>query len=104
MQILEDTGYRVIDNVCSGELALKTLEISRKPDLILMDIGLAGLPDGIETAGLIRRRFSIPLIFVTAYSSDLNLERIREVAPEGIITKPSRDKEILALVGTILGN
>jgi CheY-like chemotaxis protein len=64
-----------------------------------MDIGLAGLLDGIETARQIRQRFSIPLIFVTAYTSERMLERMREVAPDGIIIKPFVHEELLALIG-----
>jgi len=63
-----------------------------------MDIGLAGSLDGIETARQIRQRFSIPLIFVTAYTSERMLERIREVAPDGVITKPFVDIDLLAVV------
>ena len=64
VELLEKAGYRVIDPACSGERALRTLERSPQPDLILMDIGLAGSLDGIETALQIRQKFLIPLIFV----------------------------------------
>jgi two-component system, response regulator PdtaR len=102
-EMLEKAGYRVIDPAYSGEMALRALEMSPKPDLILMDIGLAGTLDGIETALQIRKRFSIPLIFVTAYTSEDMLERIREVAPDGVIVKPFADEDVLTLVGKVVG-
>jgi CheY-like chemotaxis protein len=40
----------IIGTVSTGEMALRLLEDYLKPDLILMDIGLAGSLDGIETA------------------------------------------------------
>jgi CheY-like chemotaxis protein len=98
IELLEKAGYRVIGQAYSGDVVLRTLETSPLPDLILMDIGLAGSLDGIETARMIRQRFSIPLIFVTAYSSETTLERMKEVAPEGVIFKPFIEKDLLDLV------
>jgi len=96
-EMLEKAGYRVSTPAYSGEVALREIEKS-KPDIILMDIGLGGKLDGIDTAREIRERFSIPLIFVTAYTSETALERIRKVAPEGVITKPFLEKNLLALI------
>jgi CheY-like chemotaxis protein len=98
MELLENAGYNVTGLAYSGEMVLRSLEKSAKPDLILMDIGLEGLLDGIETARLIQERFSIPLIFVTAYTSETMKARIREVASEGVIFKPFLAAELLALV------
>ena len=67
-----------------------------------MDIGLSGSLDGIETLRQIRKQFSIPAIFITAYTSPAILERIREVAPDGYIVKPFLDKDLLDLVRKIL--
>jgi CheY-like chemotaxis protein len=63
-----------------------------------MDIGLAGSIDGIETTRQIRQRYSIPLIFITAYTSERTLERMREVSPDGYIVKPFLDKDVLAVI------
>jgi CheY-like chemotaxis protein len=101
-EILEKAGYRVLDPVYSGEMAIRALEKSPAPDLILMDIGLSGTLDGIETAQQIRQRLSVPLIFVTAYASESVLARMREVAPDGVIIKPFVDTELLDIVGKAL--
>ena len=101
-ELMEKTGYLIVGTVSSGEMALQVLENYSKPDLILMDIGLAGSLDGIETAWQVRERFSVPVIFVTAYTSENTLERIREIAPEGYIGKPFLDNEILALIRKVL--
>ena len=98
IKLLENAGYRVIDPAYSGEMAIRILETSPEPDLILMDIGLAGTLDGIETAQRIRQRFSIPLIFVTAYTSEDMLKRMREVAPDGVVIKPFIHEDLLALI------
>ena len=74
------------------------LASSPLPDLILMDVGLSGTMDGIETAHLIRRRYGIPIIFVTAYCSDSARERMMVAAPAGILTKPFETDDLLACV------
>ena len=100
-ELLEKTGY-LVGSASSGEMALQELKGSPVPDLILMDIGLAGSLDGIETLRQIRKQFSMPVIFITAYTSPAILERIREVGPDGYIVKPFLDKDLLELVRKIL--
>jgi CheY-like chemotaxis protein len=101
IELLENNGY-FVSSTSSGELALQALKDSPAPDLILMDIGLSGSLDGIETLRQIRKQFSMPVIFITAYTSPAILERIREVAPDGYIVKPFLDKDLLELVRKIL--
>ena len=60
-------GYEVCGVADTAEEAL---EIASRtgPDLALMDIRLRGEVDGIEAARLLREKFAIPVIFITAYS------------------------------------
>jgi CheY-like chemotaxis protein len=97
-EILENAGYQVLEPVYSGEMALRVLEKPPLPDLVLMDIGLSGALDGIETARQIRQRYSVPLIFVTAYTFESTLARMQEIAPDGVIIKPFVDTELLDLI------
>jgi two-component system, response regulator PdtaR len=101
-ELMEKTGYQV-SAASSGEMVLQDLKDGPLPDLILMDIGLSGSLDGIETFRFIRKQFSIPVIFITAYTSASILERIREIGPDGYIVKPFLDKDLLELVRKILG-
>ncbi len=57
-----------------------------KPDLILMDIMLAGEMDGIEAAERIRSLLDVPIIFLTANSNNSLLER----AKVGTVRLPSQ--------------
>jgi CheY-like chemotaxis protein len=97
-EILEKAGYQIIGPADSGEMALHLLKKGQKPDLVLMDIGLSGEIDGIETARQIRRHCAIPLVFLTAYSSDRTLERMREVSTDGYIVKPFLAMDLLNIV------
>jgi CheY-like chemotaxis protein len=98
-EMLEKSGYRVSGPVHSGEKVLAGLRNPPVPDLILMDIALAGQLDGIETARQIRQTFPfLHFIFVTAYAPDRILDRLRDIAPDGIVTKPFNDTDLLGLI------
>ncbi|MCX6689901.1 MAG: response regulator, partial [Methanoregula sp.] len=48
VQTLSSLGYTVHKPVATGEDAIRAVK-TRKPDLVLMDIKLAGAMNGIET-------------------------------------------------------
>ena len=60
--LLEEEGCDVIDVIATGEEVLARIG-TRKPDVIVMDIMLAGEMDGIETAIQVRQRHDIPILF-----------------------------------------
>ena len=80
----EDLGYSVIAAVPTGESALKQVD-REPPDLILMDIRLAGEMDGIEAAEWIRAKSEIPIIFLTAHSDEEILARAKKTQPFGYL-------------------
>ncbi|MFB0925321.1 MAG: response regulator, partial [Vicingaceae bacterium] len=86
-------GYDVIGCSSSGEDTLVDIE-KNIPDLILMDIMLAGKLDGIETANIIAEKYDIPLIFLTAYSSDEIYKRAKNSNPHAYLLKPFEDREL----------
>ena len=63
--ILRGLGYEVVGIASSGDEAVKSAEESR-PDLILMDIKLAGEMTGKEAAYKIKECEDIPVVFVSA--------------------------------------
>jgi PAS domain S-box-containing protein len=93
---LEENGYTVVDVVSTGEKALELLsDLHAEVDFILMDIMLDGEMDGIQTAEIVKNLFNIPVIFLTAYSSDTFLERSKIAEPYAYILKPFSDRELL---------
>ena len=86
-------GYEVIGCSSSGEDTLVDIE-KNIPDLILMDIMLAGKLDGIQTANIIAEKYDIPLIFLTAYSSDEIYKRAQKANPYAYLLKPFEDREL----------
>ncbi len=88
---LEGLGYTVPDVVFTGREAIQRAEELR-PDLVLMDIVLKGDIDGIETAMEIRKKYNIPIVYLTAYEDDKTLKRAKMTEPLGYILKPFEER------------
>src|SRR4051794_3773801 len=71
---LTQMGYEVPALADSAEQALAMIN-DHRPNLVLMDIRLKGPKDGIEAARVVRERFDIPVIFVTAHADADTLKR-----------------------------
>jgi len=94
---LEGEGYAILNKLDSGESAISFIEHTR-PDLVLMDIMLAGPMDGIETASIIKSRFNIPVIYITALTDKNTISRAKITEPYGYLTKPFEDREIFTVI------
>lgn len=90
---LEERGYEVPAVLSTGEEAVKQAETLR-PDLVLMDIHLAGALDGTEAAGQIHARLGIPVIYLTAYSDDDTLQRAKVAEPFAYLLKPFEERKL----------
>ncbi len=85
---LENQGYEVTQSVSTGENAVISAR-QNPPDIILMDIRLAGEMDGIETATVIKSESDIPvIIFVTGYGDTEIKERAKKINPLEYLIKP----------------
>jgi len=90
---LESYAYIVCGMAVSGDDAIHLADISH-PDIIMMDIKLNGELDGIETADRIRMHHDIPVIYLTAFSDEHLLERVKITEPFGYIVKPYEGREL----------
>ena len=86
-------GYESVGYATEGEEAI-ALAGQLMPDLVLMDIQLAGSMDGVAAAQAIRKQFSLPVIFITAFDADEVIERAKMSEPYGYILKPFSDREL----------
>ncbi len=98
---LMNMGYSVCGVFPTGEQAVqKAAEL--KPDLILMDIKLAGKMTGINAAAEIRAKNFIPVVFLTAFSDDRVVNAAKVTGPFGYILKPVREQELKTTIETAL--
>lgn len=84
---LEDLGYAVVGTARSSDEALRVAD-ERRPDLVLMDIRISGASDGIQTAGMLRARYQLPVVYLTANADAETLERALATEPAGYLVKP----------------
>lgn len=95
-------GYEVCDVISTGELAVERVPCE-VPDLLLMDICLAGDMNGIEAARQIKKEQDIPVIFFTVNNKDKNLiEQSKDVNPVAIIDKLGSIEDLFSAMETVL--
>jgi chemotaxis response regulator CheB len=94
---LANMAYDVIDWVPTGEAAIELAERTH-PDLVLMDIHLAGLLSGIDTARWIWEHLQIPVVFCTAHSDLETLRAVEATESYGYIVKPFQSGAVRAAI------
>ena len=94
-------GYEVPAMAASGEEALVKVAAVR-PDLVLMDIHLAGEMDGITAAEHIRQHDGLPVVFLTAHSDEATFQRAQLSEPFGFVSKPFEERELEIALGMAL--
>lgn len=96
---LEAEGYEVIPAI-DGFEALEQFRATR-PDLILLDLMLPRI-SGVDVCRDIRGSSNVPIIMVTAKSSEVDVVVGLEVGADDYITKPYRIRELVARVRATL--
>ncbi len=94
---LAGLGYGVGSRAANGQEAVQRCE-STRPDLVLMDILLPGDMDGIQAAEVIRDRFDIPVVYITASSDEATLARAKVTQPFGYILKPFDERSLYSTI------
>jgi len=96
-QTLAGFGYDAFGIATSADDAIAKVT-DRCPDLVLMDIRIKGKRDGIETAGILRERFGIPVVYLTAHADDATIQRAKQTEPHGYLMKPVTAAELRSAV------
>lgn len=96
VQSLASMGFEARGGITTGEEALEEMRRSI-PDLVIMDIRLAGELDGVQVARQIREHYSTPVIFVTASTEKSTFLRAVAERPLAVLTKPFNASEVKRL-------
>lgn len=86
-------GATVVGAAVTGAQAV-ALADQLRPDLVLMDIRLKGEMDGIEAGRQITDLMGTPIVFLTAHSDQMTVERAKAASPYGYILKPLQEHEL----------
>ncbi len=98
---LKKSGYNIVGIAVDASRAVE-LTKTKNPDLIVMDINLGSVLDGISAAEEIKKFADIPVIFLTAYSDPDTIERVKKVGPYGYLIKPFDSRELIIAIETSL--
>jgi CheY-like chemotaxis protein len=99
---VETLGHRVAGTANTGEEAVRAVLQSR-PQVVIMDMRLAGWMTGLDAAKSIRRDLEVPIIFYTAHGGDSVLKH--EVACMGnaqLLQKPVQEQTLIAALTGVL--
>ncbi|HKY71509.1 MAG TPA: PAS domain S-box protein [Nitrospira sp.] len=80
-------GYHITGVFSAGEEGIRAAQ-ECSPDLVLIDLQLAGELDGVQTAEKIRQACDTAIVFVTAHSDPATVKKANATAPYGYILKP----------------
>jgi PAS domain S-box-containing protein len=96
-QTLNDMGYDAFAIAASAEEAVACA--SRKhPDVVLMDIRIKGQDDGISTAAILKKKFPLAVIYLTAHADEAMLDRAKRTEPHGYLLKPVKSAELRSMI------
>lgn len=93
-RIVSRLGYEVIGVLHRYTDTLDALK-TKKPDLILLDIGLDySDKDGIDLAKEINNKYKTPFIYITANADLATVQRAKKTKPASYILKPFNEQTI----------
>jgi len=96
---LEKDGYRVLA-AYDGQEALK-LARNKRPDLIILDLMLPQV-DGLDVCHILRQESKIPIIMLTAKTTEQDKIIGLDLGADDYVTKPFSPRELLARVRAVL--
>ncbi len=98
-QFLVDAGYEVFA-ASNGPAGLR-LAYGERPDLVLLDVMMPGM-DGWEICARLREMTTVPIVMITAKSSENDKLRGFKLGVDDYVTKPFSFAELVARVQAIL--
>ncbi len=100
---LNKLGYHVTGIAKSFNKAIDLLNLEL-PDLVLVDIKLKGVKDGVHLAQSIKDSYHLPIVFLTSHADQATVERVKEVSPEGYLLKPFERDDLYTSIELALSN
>lgn len=97
--VLQRDGYEIV-SVGTGQAALDTI-LQQRFDLILLDVGLPDI-NGFDVCKQIRKNNSVPIIFLTARSEEVDRVLGLELEADDYVCKPFSPRELVARIKAIL--
>jgi two-component system response regulator LytT len=100
---LEKLGYEVTGS-CNTYTAAITMLEKEQPDIVLVDIQLAGRQSGIDLGKTIRESYHIPFIYLTSNSDPATMAEVKETHPDAFLVKPFNKDDLYTSIEVALFN
>ncbi len=90
-------GFKVCATAATGCEAV-IMAAEKRPDLVIMDISLAGEMDGLEAARRIRLDNDAAIVFTTGYNDEELKKKAEEFKPLAFLIKPVDIDELIKII------
>jgi len=100
---LKKHDINVVGIYPTGEEALDSLE-QTMPDIVLMDIQLAGKLDGVTTAKMINDSYELPIIYLSDHVDDATVQRAAKTFPANYLAKPFNESDLVRAINIAFTN
>ncbi len=94
-EMLAALQYEVVGQAASGKEGVEMAR-ERRPDIVLMDVGMPGDLNGIQAARIIGEQWDIPIIFLSGDEESGDTQETKFLEPFGCILKPFNKREVRA--------
>ena len=98
---LTGMGHVIVGKCTSGEEALE-LAGEHRPDVVIMDINLAGELTGIEAGREIAQKLTIPLVYLTSHTDKETFEHARSSGECEYLLKPFTDLSLAIAIEMVV--
>lgn len=97
---MERAGIEVVATLTRGEDVADRVEALR-PDVVVMDVRLAGRMDGVEAALIVRRRWHGPILFHSANDDAASRRAMSAIGDTALVPKPASPDTVAAVAGDL---
>lgn len=94
---LTEIGYNVVSAVMNANNAIETLN-TKNVDFAILDINIKGEKNGIWLGNYITENYTIPHLYLTAYSDTKTIQNALQTKPFGYLVKPFQKHDLFTSI------
>ena len=94
---LSKIGYSLLGLSDNADEAFDQIK-KHKPDVVLVDIALPGINNGITLAKHVHDKLQVPVIFTTSFTEESIIQQAAQASPSGYLTKPVQHHNLKAAI------
>lgn len=102
-QSIENENFECVGIAIGYNEAIKLIK-EKEIDLVLLDVNLYGVETGIDIAKELNKNFKIPFVYLTSYSDNATLKKLKETFPMAYISKPINSVNLITTLEIVCNN